>query len=78
MLEKNINSRVTHKHDVEANWVKAINFIPKAGEIVIYDVDDKYNYSRFRTGNGIDKINDLPFSNTPVFDINNDGILFIC
>jgi hypothetical protein len=29
MTEKNIKSRLIHKHDVEANWSLAENFIPK-------------------------------------------------
>ena len=33
------NTRIQHKHDVEANWLKATTFTPKAGELIIYDVD---------------------------------------
>ena len=29
--EKNINARVILKHDTEANWNSATNFIPKKG-----------------------------------------------
>ena len=28
-IEKNINSRIIHKHDIEANWNRATTFIPK-------------------------------------------------
>lgn len=62
MTEKNIKSRITHKHDTEANWQLAVNFIPKQGEIIVYDVDKNYSYSRFKIGNGILNVNDLPFS----------------
>lgn len=62
MTEKNIKSRITHKHDTEANWQLAVNFIPKQGEIIVYDVDENYSYSRFKIGNGILNVNDLPFS----------------
>jgi hypothetical protein len=51
-IEKNINTRIEHKHDIEANWNKAINFIPKAGELVIYDPDENYSYYRVKIGNG--------------------------
>ena len=34
--EKNISSRIIHKHDTEVNWNKATNFIPKAGEIIVF------------------------------------------
>ena len=59
--EKNINSRIQHKHDIEANWNKAVNFIPIQGEIIVYDIDETYNYERVKIGDGTTKINDLPF-----------------
>ena len=43
MQEREIKGRFTHKHDVEANWLKATNFIPKQGEIIIYDVDELHD-----------------------------------
>jgi hypothetical protein len=43
------------------NWNKALNFIPKAGEIIIYDPDENYNYSRFKIGDGIRTVNNLEF-----------------
>ena len=60
-VEKNINARVQHKHDIEANWIKAINFIPKKAELIIYDPDENFDYSRTKIGDGIRNINDLPF-----------------
>lgn len=59
--EKQIKARFQQKHDIEANWNKALNFIPKIGEIIVYDVDDNYSYSRFKIGDGIRTINDLEF-----------------
>lgn len=59
--EKNINSRIQHKHDTEANWNKAINFIPKAGELIIYDPDENYVYSRIKIGDGVTIVTNLPF-----------------
>lgn len=61
--EKNISSRIIHKHDIEANWNKATNFIPKAGEIIIYDKDETYDYERFKIGDGETKVIDLKFVN---------------
>jgi hypothetical protein len=29
MNEKMFNTRIQNKHDTEANWKKAINFVPK-------------------------------------------------
>lgn len=60
--EKNINSRIQHKHDIEANWLKATNFIPKAGELIIYDVDATHTEPRLKIGNGTTSVNDLPFA----------------
>lgn len=60
-VEKNINSRIINKHDTEANWNKATNFIPKQGELIIYDIDDNYNYERFKIGNGKTIVSSLPF-----------------
>lgn len=61
MAEKSLNSRIINKHDVEANWVKATNFIPKQGETIVYDIDENYTYERFKIGDGITLVNDLPF-----------------
>ena len=57
----NIPSRIQHKHDIESNWNKAINFIPKDGELIIYDADDIYTYPRIKVGDGVTNINNLPF-----------------
>ena len=64
--EKKITSRIQQKHDVAANWAKATNFIPKKGEIIIYDAE--YNTSgeetqavRFKIGDGSKTVNNLPF-----------------
>lgn len=59
--EKNINSRIQHKYDTEANWEKATGFIPKAGELIIYSADNNYNYARVKIGNGVTTVNELPF-----------------
>ena len=59
---KKFNGRLQLKHDTEANWIKAVNFIPLAGEIIIYDADDIYPV-RVKIGDGTTKVNDLPFYN---------------
>lgn len=61
MSEKNILSRIQHKHDIEANWIKAVNFIPKKAELIVYDPDENFDYSRAKIGDGIKNVNDLPF-----------------
>ena len=62
MTEKNINARVIHKHDIEANWKKATNFIPKKAEIIVYDKDENYDYPRFKIGDGETNVDSLPFT----------------
>ena len=63
MSEKIFNSRIIHKHDTEAHWRLAVNFIPKKAEIIVYDRDNNYNYERFKIGDGVSNVNDLPFVN---------------
>lgn len=73
MSEKNINTRIIHKHDTEINWSKATNFIPKKGEIIIYDKDNNYNYERIKVGDGATLVNNLPFYGSSIENIL-DGI----
>ena len=61
MSENNIKSRIQLKNDTEANWLKAVNFTPKAGEIIVYNVDDTHDRQRIKIGDGEKNINDLPF-----------------
>lgn len=59
---KQINTRIQHKHDIESNWIKALNFIPKVGEIIVYDPDENYDYARVKIGDGLTPVNELKFS----------------
>lgn len=61
MSEKKLQTRIINKNDIEANWNKAINFIPKQGEIIIYNKDDNHDYVRFKIGDGLTAVIDLPF-----------------
>lgn len=61
-MAKTINARIINKHDTEANWKKAVNFIPKKGEIILYDIDSTHDSVRVKIGDGTSKVNDLPFS----------------
>ena len=60
-MEKTMKARVQHKHDIEANWLKATNFTPLASEIIVYDPDENYDYPRIKIGDGKTNINTLPF-----------------
>lgn len=59
--EKVFQSRIQLKHDIEENWLKAINFVPKEGEIIIYDSDSNNPTPRFKIGDGVTVIGSLPF-----------------
>ena len=61
MAEKIIYGRSVQKHDIESNWQLATNFTPKQGEIIVYDIDDNYDYERIKIGDGVQNVNDLPF-----------------
>ena len=58
---KEIPGRLVLKHDIESNWNRAKTFIPKQGEIIIYDIDNIYPYERFKIGDGVTIVGELPF-----------------
>ena len=58
---KTLNTRVIQKHDTEANWIKATSFIPKKGEIIIYDADSTHTIPRFKIGDGTTVVSSLSF-----------------
>ena len=62
-MAKNINTRIILKHDTETNWNKAVNFIPNKGEVIIYDIDENFNYERVKIGDGVNNAIQLPFIN---------------
>lgn len=76
MSEKTIKSRIVHKHDIEANWTKATTFIPKQGELVIYDIDSAHTYERLKIGDGVTNVNALPFATSLQVSIV-DGVLYL-
>ena len=71
---KTFNARLQQKHDVEANWLKATNFTPLKGEIIVYDEDDNYNHERFKIGDGFTLVSDLPFASVGKTSLNNNEI----
>lgn len=68
-MAKQLNARIITKHDIESNWQKALTFIPKLGEIIIYETPEKivpnqYDWTsipRLKIGNGKGNINEIPF-----------------
>lgn len=76
------NTRITLKHDIEANWVKAKNFIPLAGELIIYDPDTdapqpmtgSNSLPRIKIGDGKTPVNSLSFVSSLSEDIGGSGL----
>lgn len=71
MANKTFKTRIVNKHDIETNWKKATNFVPKKGEIIIYDEDSSHDYARIKVGNGTDLVSNLPFTTVqiPILDL---------
>ena len=74
MADRNITCTLISRHDSETNWVLAKDFIPRQGEIVIYDADQLHNYERIKVGDGKTVVGDLPFVNSglEIVDYNED------
>lgn len=69
-----MKKQLTIKHDLAANWAKAINFIPKFDELILYDgIIENGEYielPRLKRGDGKTKLNELPFIES--FSSNNE------
>lgn len=71
------------KIEAAQDWEKAKNFIPKKDQIVIYDgikQDGEYIVPpKLKVGDGITKVNDLPFTSSSIelVYLDGEGILII-
>lgn len=67
-MKNEIKARLVQKHDISKNWITASKaekpFIPLKGEIIVYDIDENYNYERFKIGDGVTNVDALPFAGT--------------
>lgn len=50
-------------HASQAEWEHAAleGYVPKQGELIVYDIDEDYNYERFKIGDGVTVVGNLPF-----------------
>lgn len=71
---KTIEARISHKIDTEENWNKAVNFIPLKGELIIYNIDASHPEHRFKIGDGITTVINLPFRFNAINDTEIDEI----
>lgn len=62
---KTIKGKVAHKHETETDWLLS-SYVPDAGELVIYNKDDRHPFPRIKAGDGENTVRDLPFSETPL------------
>lgn len=71
-----MKKQITLKHDLAVNWAKAINFIPKFDELILYDgVLENGVYvelPRLKRGDGKTKLNDLPFLDSETLSATNE------
>ena len=59
-MSATINTRIQSKHDTTENWNKATDFIPKPGEIIIYDDYEIKHYTVEEYGETINKTVFIP------------------
>lgn len=56
-----IKSNAIVKVDTAENWAKALNYVPDSFTILVYTYDN--DSPKVKIGDGIHKVNDLPFLN---------------
>lgn len=61
MAEKNLNTRMQQKIDTTENWGKAVNFVPKKGEIIVYSDGGGAGVPKIKVGDGTTKVGSLKF-----------------
>ena len=57
----NLKSVPFHGTETEWNQASLNSYIPKQGEIVVYDKDNSHDYIRIKIGDGVNKVGDLKF-----------------
>ena len=56
-----MKARISQLHMTESEWLKYSNLVPERGELIVYDPDSNYNYSRIKVGDGERTIKELDF-----------------
>ena len=62
------NIRAIPFHATEAEW-NSINYIPKQGEFIVYDADNNNTSPRFKTGDGVTDVKNLPFTLATISEV---------
>lgn len=61
MADTILNARIILKNGSEENWALVEDFIPKKGEMIVYNPDNLHPKPRIKIGNGVDLPRNLPF-----------------
>lgn len=56
-----MKARISQLCKTEAEWAALHDFVPLAGEVIIFSPDKQYKYARAKVGDGKTKLRDLPF-----------------
>ena len=56
-----MKARVSNLHKKESEWLKLKGWVPEAGELIVYDPDERYSYARIKLGDGVTPLKDLDF-----------------
>lgn len=60
-MKPNMRARVSQLCKTEAEWNVLLDFVPFAGEVIVFSPDKYYKYARIKIGDGETKLTDLPF-----------------
>lgn len=63
-----MKARVSFLHKKEAEWLKFADWVPAAGELVVYDVDSEHSYARVKLGDGQRTLSELDFFINSAFE----------
>ena len=56
-----MKARLSLLHKTATEWAKLSDFVPAAGELIVYDADDRVSYARIKIGDGDHKLHELDF-----------------
>lgn len=57
-----MKARISLLHKTEAEWDSYANFVPAAGEVIVYDPDVNNLVARLKIGDGIHTLAELEFT----------------
>lgn len=60
-----LKTRIQLKSDSETNWNSTNNFVPLAGELIIYTADNNHSF-RLKCGDGSTNVKTLPFIDSDI------------